>query len=231
MATVSEAIDEMVDFVDNTGTSQTDQAERRRRHLQNLKRGVRDIRYYRDWDFIRSYSSVAVAAAAGFGYLPTDFLAIGKYGGVYDLGNNGCALDWVPESIILELRVRAVDPGQLAIYSIFGLQVPTPPGTGAPQRMIQIPPNTSAVSLGVAYNTKAPTLDETVTNNAKLVLAVPEEYHDTVLLPHIKAMARESLGDARWQNAVAEYERGLKSMLRTCRRSQGTIGRLPSFFG
>ena len=230
MATVTQAIDEIVDFTDNTGTSQTDQSERRRRHLQMLKDRVDYIRYYRDWDFIRSYTSVAIAAAAGFGYLPTDFLAIGKYGGVYDLLSSGRALDWVPESVILEARVSSTSPSSLAVYSIFGLAIPTPPGTGAPQRQIQIPPNATAASLGVAYNTKAPTLDES-TNNANLVLAVPEEYHQTVLIPAIRAKARESLGDARWRNAEGDFKEGLKVMLRTCRRSQGTMQRLPSFFG
>lgn len=231
MATVSEAIDEIADFVDNTGTSQADQTERRRRHLKTLIERVRYIRSVRDWDFVRSYSTVAIAAAAGFGYLPTDFLAIGKFGGVYDLGNSGKVLDWVPESMILEARVSQASPSVLACYSIFGLAIPTPPGTGAPQRQIQIPPNASAVSLGVAYNTKPVTLDETLANNSKLVLAIPEEYHDTVLIPAIKAKARESLGDARWRNAEDDFKMGLKNMLRTCRRGQGTISQLPSFFG
>lgn len=60
---------------------------------------------------------------------------------------------------------------------------------------------------------------------------IPEKYHQRVIMPGMRAKARESKGDARWQRAVQEYERGQVFMKREEQRFQGEFRQLPSFFG
>jgi hypothetical protein len=221
--TVTELIDKIQDFVDNTGTSQVDQTARRQRHLSDLIEVVNFVRYYRDWAFRRTQATLTVPVA-GYVVVPADFLQVGKYGGVWDMSNNGYQLDWVPENVINEARARATEIGDPEVYSLFGQD------TTSKRILVQLPPISSSHSLTMAYDMKTPTLDETVTNNDNVKVAVPEEYHHSVILPGLRSRARESKGDARWQRAEAEYREGLKLMLRTCRRSQGTMQRVPSFF-
>ena|GEM_PF-2522444 len=60
---------------------------------------------------------------------------------------------------------------------------------------------------------------------------IPEKYHQSVIMPGLRAKARESKGDARWQTSVNEYARGRKMMKMEEQRFQGEWRQLPSFFG
>ena len=60
---------------------------------------------------------------------------------------------------------------------------------------------------------------------------IPEKYHQTVIMPGLRAKARESKGDAKWQTSLSEYKEGIKGMKKEEQRFQGTWRKLPSFFG
>jgi hypothetical protein len=220
--TVIEAINAVVFNTDNTNT--TDATDPRRlRHLDHLREVVDEIRYYRDWAFTRASALLTVPGATGYVELPADFLRIGNYGGVWNLDSNGDPVDHVPEYMIEEDRRTSTYHSSPMIYSIFGESA-----TG--RQYLQMPLAASDQHLGISYLTQSPTLDEG-TNNTKLAVAIPAEYHRSVVLPRLRSLARESLGDVRWKNSEEQFTRGLRSMLASCRRNQGTLLQLPSFFG
>jgi hypothetical protein len=81
----------------------------------------------------------------------------------------------------------------------------------------------------VSYLKKAPVIDETTNNLA--IGEIPEQYHQTVLVPGVRARSTASKGDARWNEHQGIYLAALNWMKAKERRRQGTVWQLPSFFG
>jgi len=240
----SEVIDYQITFIDSTGADPDEDENRRSRHLFNLKVGVNTIRHHRDWAFARTSASLTLVD--GSVKLPDDFLQIGKYGGLFNTSEGGFEMLEEPETTINQIRNSGQE--NTAVFAIFGSDEGTrhvpagennnPPEVVAvpPARLIQVPTNTQLV-LMLSYIAKTPDLADSAVHGGDDLLdqnlerAIPLEYHETVVLPYCSAKARESKGDARWKNDQAAFMLGLQSMLRTCRRSQGTVRQLPSFFG
>jgi hypothetical protein len=81
----------------------------------------------------------------------------------------------------------------------------------------------------VSYLKKAPVIDETTNNLA--IGEIPEQYHQTVLVPGLRARSTASKGDARWNEHQGIYLGALNWMKAKERRRQGTVWQLPPFFG
>ena len=71
----------------------------------------------------------------------------------------------------------------------------------------------------------------TLTGHVENIKQIPEKYHQLVIVVGLRAKARESKGDARWQTEVAAYEKGMLWMQSEENRFQGEYRQLPSFFG
>ncbi len=86
-----------------------------------------------------------------------------------------------------------------------------------------------AFDILIAFLRKTPRVDEA--SNVNTVKIVPEEFHQRVLIPGLRAKTLESKGDERWQNHFAMFNDGIRKMRAKYRRRQGTMWQLPSFFG
>lgn len=224
---VTEIIDQVMGRDDNISEADADNLTRRQRLLEYLREVEAEIWWRRDWTWKKKRGTVTVPAGQGYVALPADFASIGQYGGVFHPASgsgDGRKLEQVPESVIMEAR-ESGQPGDVPQYfALFG-QDPT-----TYLQYIQIPVNAGAVDLVLWYQPNPPTIDEAANVNA--VKAIPEKYHQLVVIPGLRSKARESKGDAMWQHAMAEYQNGLKFMQEEENRFQGEQNRqLPSFFG
>jgi hypothetical protein len=222
--TVSEIIDQVLAYTDNTNPSDADNADRRTRLLFYLREILADVWYNREWPFARRRVVLTVGAGDAYATAPIDFLALGEYGTVLlDEPNSGDPLENVPEHRIVEARKTTLKTQSPSIFSIFG-QDPT---TYAAR--IQFPNNDADYDIVVSYLKKAPVIDETTNNLA--IGEIPEQYHQTVLVPGVRARSTASKGDARWNEHQGIYLAALNWMKAKERRRQGTVWQLPSFFG
>jgi hypothetical protein len=228
---VSAAIDQILAYSDNVAPVGADEADRRQRILYWLIEEASQTYYAREWSY-RLKPSVAphvlVPESQGYGLLPSDFLMIGKFGAVYNDSQNGAPMDPAAESEIADFIAMATQLSNPGKFAIFGTEAQTPPA--APLQRIWIGINPTAVTLRLFYHPQMPTLNESAGNN-NLDIAIPPQYQQTVIIPGVRAKARRSKGDNRWQQDRDERNAGLKEMIRNNRRFQGGEQRLPSFFG
>ena len=222
---VTEAIDQVLRRTDNVTESEADYDERRQRLLEYLREVFEEIWWLNDHQFRRRSTTVTVPAMAGVIEVPTR--SLGTYGGIYlnkAAHGIGRQLEEKPEQVIFDLQATDYSTALPEIYAYSG-------SSGAPNYLPQIiiPINSSAVTLDVKYLANPPTLDEKA--NVENLKELPEKYHQTVLIPGLRAKARESTADNRWQNSVREWEKAKEWFLREERRFQGTFRQLPSFFG
>jgi hypothetical protein len=222
----TEIVSQELAYTDNINPTDSDYADRRVRILYLLREVAADVITDGEWTWLRKVATpLTVAAGTGYVNLPVTFGQLGDYGGVYLLSQqSGDPLEHVPEHEIRQAQMSGVRTDTPGMFSIFGED----PITFA--KRLNFPLNTGAYNVAVDYLLKVPDIDETVANvnNIKLI---PEEWHQRVLLPGIRAKSLESKGDARWQNHQAAYLAGLKRMRGKFRRRQGTIWQLPGFFG
>lgn len=223
---VTEIISQVLARDDNISPTDADNATRRQRLLEYLREVESEVWWRRDWTFKKKRDTVTVPSGQGYESLPADFASFGMYGGVYlprGGSGDGARLELKPESVITDLREANFSTGQPTIFAIFG-QDPT-----TFIQRIQIPNNPGDVTLVIWYQPNPPTIDEAANVNA--IKAIPEKYHQLVLVPGLRAKARESKGDARWQAEVMNYEKGITWMQTEENRFQGEFRQLPSFFG
>lgn len=226
--TVTELIDQIVEFSDNVAPSGADDADRRRRILYFVIEEATQTYYAREWTWRLKSSTdphVVIPAMAANGPLPDDFLSIGKLGAVYNHTQNGAPMDPAVESEISDLIAMSTAVANSNIYTVFGHDDQSPP-----RRLIWIPVNPTELALRLWYHRRMPVLDEDLNVN-NLEVAIPEEYHQTVIVPGTRMRARRSKGDNRWQADRDERMQGLNEMIRNSRRMQGGPQQLPSFFG
>jgi hypothetical protein len=226
--TVTEAIDQIVAYSDNVSPAGADDADRRLRILYFLIEEVTQTYYAREWPFRLKGSTaphVVVAANTAYGLLPTDFLAIGKLGAVYNDSQGGLPMEPAVESEITDLIAMSTQVAGSHIFTVFGMDASNPP-----RKQIWIPTTSSDVTLRLWYHKVVPTLDEGA-NVGNLDDAIPVEYHQTVIIPGVRMRARRSKGDNRWTADRDERLQGLNEMIRNNRRMQGGGQQLPSFFG
>lgn len=224
---VTEIINQVLARDDNVSETDADNATRRTRLLEYLREVVAEVWWRRDWTFKKKRDTVTVPAGQGYVSLPADFASIGIYGGVYlprgGGSGDGAKLEMKPESVITDVRESGVSNSLPTVYALFG-QDPT-----TYLQYIQIPTNPGAVTLAIWYQPNQPTIDEGA--NVENINMIPSKYHQLVIVPGLRAKARESKGDARWQTAIADYEKGFVWMQSEENRFQGEYRQLPSFFG
>lgn len=232
--TVTELIDQVIAYSDNVSPSGADVADRRQRILSWLIEEATQTYYAREWVW-RVTPTVpspgtpthpVIPANQGWGLLPSDFLSIGKLGAVYNLSQAGSPLEPAAESEVADMIAMNTLISSSRVFAIFGNDGASP----TPRKKIWLPQCGTDITLQLFYSPKAPTLDE-ASNNDKLAVACPEEYHMTVILPGVRYRARRSKGDTRWTDDRDDRLQGLNEMIRNNRRMQGGEQRLPSFFG
>lgn len=143
-------LDRTIKYALSLTNEDEDTTERRRRILQIAQEVVEDIWYYRLWRFRKTSAAVQVGNT-GFGALPTDFLELGKEGGVYD--SSGTELTEVHWNILAGLRQQSTS-NDTNVYAITDLDYTT----GTPN--LQIPTIGSLPTFTVYYERKAPLLFE-----------------------------------------------------------------------
>jgi len=224
---VTEIIDQVLARDDNIVATDADNSTRRTRLLEYLREVEAEVWWRRDWTWKKKRATVTIPAGQGYVTLPADFSSMGLYGGVYlprgGGGADGTKLEMVPESVITDLRESNSSNSLPSEYALFG-QDPT-----TFLQYIQIATNSGAVTLAIWYQPNPPDIDEAANVNA--IKAIPEKYHQLVVVPGLRAKAREAKGDAMWQKAVADYEKGFVWMQSEENRFQGEYRQLPSFFG
>jgi hypothetical protein len=126
----------------------------------------------------------------------------------------------VDEQQIQEIRQRGGDNQRFV--AVFGQDSTTG------YQLVQMA-TTAALTLYVWYARGVPTLD-TTTNNDKLKVAVPAQYHQLVILPGVQAKAQRSKGDARVREYLQNYEDGIRAMQRNEKRLRATTRHAPGFW-
>lgn len=220
---VTQAITQVLARTDNVPPTAAENATRRERLLEYLIEEFEDL-YDDDWKFRRRSATVTASAGNGYGLLPTDFGALGKFGSVW-LQRGGLdihQLEEEPESYIDQLRRAGGETDDPHVFSIFGQDDTTF------QLKLQIPKNTSALSFSIYYLRAAPTLDESA--NVDNLKYIPVRWHQAVLIPRLRARAREAKGDVRWKNDERKADRNMVKMKGELMRDQGRFRQLNSFF-
>jgi len=223
---VTEIVDQVMARDDNISASAADNTNRRTRLTEYLREVEAEVWWRRDWTWKKKRDTVTVPDGVGFTTVPADFASIGNYGGVYlptASGGDGPKLELEDESVIMSLREGSYSTGTPGVYALFGQDATTF------LQLIQIPTNSGAVTLIMWYQPNPPDIDETTNVNA--IKAIPEKYHQLVLVPGLRMKAREAKGDSRWQYSLGEYQNGLKFMQEEENRFQGQTRQSPSFFG
>lgn len=216
--TFSQLIDQILHSGDNVSLSASDYGDRRTRISEYAIWTINDFTFRRHWKFRRKKSSL-LTLSAGSVSVPTDFIALGPYGGLYS-GATGDRLRETDEQEVQDIRQANGD--NQWVFSIFSQD-----GTTGLQ-LIQVP-TPAALTLYAWYERGVPTLDES-TNVDKLKIAVPEPYHQTVLIPGILAKTQRSKGDSRTVEYLQAYEDGIKNAIRDEKRQQSGTRRAPGFW-
>jgi hypothetical protein len=221
---VTQFIDQIINRVDNVSSVDSEHADRRTRHLEYLIEASTDIWLERNWPWRRGSTSFTLAAGVLFKDMPTDFGHIGPHQGVFD-HDTGCLLDFATEAEILAMRELGGNGGGcLTHYGIFGT------ATTDFEKRMQFNANAGGITVDVYYQKTPPVLDESAgLDNLKAI--VPAQYHQTVLIPAVRALARHSVGDGRYQDYLDQKAKGVVLMVKNERLGQDTPRRVPSFFG
>lgn len=179
----------------------------------------------RDWPFRRKYGTVTIASGACSVALPADWQSFGAKGWVKRTSDGARLQDYQHDpQYIVSLQMLSSQTGVADAFSVFGTHTSSPF-----QSLIQTRYLAANTILGLWYNIKPPTLD-TTTNKDKLKY-IPEEWHEVVLKPGLRALGGYIQGDARKRDFTMDpaFLSGLNAMagelFKPTQRSQW-----PSFF-
>jgi len=200
----STLIDAVIAYSDNVSASDGDNAGRRLRILQLAQEVGEEVWNFREWPFSYKRGTLAIAASAVETAMPTDFMELGRHGGIFD-NNTKLPYDEIPFQELQMLREGSNTTFPEQIYSIFGST-----SSGSLQyKAIQTLAVASSRTLRLIYRYLFPTLvDQTNTGELSYV---PSQYHNTVLLAGIQWRSRKSKNEAKdWESA---YRRGLAQMV------------------
>lgn len=213
--TTSALIDLILNYTDNTVSSDTDNTARRARLLQYAQEVFEEVWYWRQWPFRARSGTVAVTATNNAGDLPADFADFGDKGGIY---SGTIELEEISE----EEMVAERQSGSLAfgpyICAVFGFNTTTL------RKQLQVLTQPANITYTINYLAVAPTLVD-ATNNTNKLDNMPDQYHQTVILPGVAAKARVSIGDGR--DFKDDYLRGLSNMVGRERPRKTVVRRMP----
>jgi len=166
---VTQIIDQVLARDDNVAQSAAHNAQRRLRILELLREIQAEIWWARDWYFKKRQATVTVPAGPGTASLPPDFASIGNYGGVYyttGSGGDGRRLEYVPESVITDIRAGGGTGGNRAyVYALFGQDA-------AYISQLQVPPASGDYDLTLHYQPNPSYIDEVVGQAARVDIAM-----------------------------------------------------------
>lgn len=227
MATGKGIIDIILKYEDSLSSVDADNTVRRGRIRQAAQETVEDVWNASDFPFKYVFSSGTIAIDSdGIGGLPTDFADTGMQGGVY-LVSNGRALIEVPPQVVHSMKESTNRSGSMYVYAIFGAT--------AGIKLLIVPPQLANTTLHIWYQTLPPTIldadDVTVMDVTTYsgTERIPSQYHNTVLIPGIRARLKKSKGDSR--DFQSEYKRGLAYMIARERPRRSSVQRLPYALG
>lgn len=218
--TCSELRDQIIGHSDNTAPSDSDVTDLGTRILEELIAIVNDVAFRRPWRW-RRRTSTALTFSSGAITVPTDFAEFGPFGGLYNVAT-GEDLDEVDEKEIMMLRQRLST--RTDIFAIFDQD------TTSGLQELQVPFTGSGFQAYTSYLCAPPTLDYT-TNNDKLKVAIPVQYHQLVLVPGVQWRRQRSKGDARSSEYQGQYEAGINAMRRNEKQRRTESVQMPTFSG
>lgn len=222
---VTEAITQVLERTDNVPATAAENVTRRQRLLEYLIEEFEEV-YDDDWKFRRRSGVVTVPAGQGWGLLPADFGALGKFGTVWlqQGGLDRWPLKEEPEAVIDDTRRNDYQTDAPTIFSIFGQDETQSDFT----QKLQVPKNTGELKITANYLRITPTLDETT--NVDNLRFIPVRWHQAVLIPRLRARSREAKGDVRWKSSLAKASKNELKMKGELMRDQGRFRQLGSFF-
>ena len=222
----SQAIDQLVAYVDNQPGVDGNSSLRRVRHGYNLLTVFAWVYLSRDWWFRKAAPTLTVPANDGDAPMPSSFMEFGYKGGVY-LNTTGHRLKYVSPQEMSDIRSGPSAPttDMPPVYTI-DFQDPT-----SKLPLFRIPLNLSDLTFTLWSEKDVPTLDES-TNKDNLKV-IPERWHQLVLIPGARAMAQYDKADPRSQSFQADptFAAGYRLMCITELRGKETPKQFPSFFG
>jgi hypothetical protein len=223
--TVTEFLNQIEGHVDGVAPGDGDRTDSRAKYLEFLIEVYFEVYNSRQWWFsVASVpETITVPSDDNFAALPEDFIEVA--GGVF-LTSTGTPLDYVTmEQLLLRRELPGAEGESPSVYSIFGKD----DEDFCP--LIQLPRLSASTSIRVHYKVAPPDLDETEDNNGNLAI-IPARYHQTVLIPGVRALVEDSKGGSGYQRYFDQYQRGLARMIERERHSEkDTSSSLTGFFG
>lgn len=210
-------IDRIINFTDNTDSTDADNATRRSRILQYCQEIFDYVWYYRPWIFKYRTASITVNGTTGIADVPADFNGLGPEGKLYDVGTGRQLWEEPYYKLMEKIRLGLQSGNPPELFAVGGMNTTTF------ARTIQLIPPGSAMSLTMDYEAKSPTLADTSTaSNLELI---PVDYHFSVLLPGVHARTAQSQGDVRdW---AGQFKQGLIYMVNREMPHQSKVRQMP----
>lgn len=222
--TVTEFIDEIVQFEDNVAPTDASNTENRARILAVLQRRFNALWFRRPWAWTIATDSVSLSGVSGqVEQMPSDFHSVPVNGGVY-LDRTGERLKEVSAQ---DVQLLQMDPGyrpfEPEVFSVFMKET-----NGI--KTIQGPICTQDTPLTVFYKKVPPTLVDGAGTTDDVLNVLPVEYHETVLIPDVMAWVARSKGSSNWREYQQTAQEALAQMMRDERTRQSSTYQIPSFF-
>lgn len=219
--TGAEAITQLISYGINTSASDADQTDRRERVRLWLQETKDYVVAYRQWMFLFDEDSLTVPTTGAVA-MPSDFGSIPSWGGVFD-STTGAPIPQASPQEVLALRSVATNSDVIPrCYAIFGVN-----GSNLPY--LQTPRLGASRALLVKHMNKSTAITD---DSAATGLGqIPAQWHQLVLIPGARRFQKHSAGDARTQDFSAQFQQGLRLMVREEPRMRDTTTQLPSFFG
>lgn len=179
-----------INYYDTVSSSDADNTARRARWLQFLQEAVDELWIKEDWAFSYITSTVSISAASDSGDLPADFMEFGLVGGIWDSNTTTKLPEVVPVHAYGGVVESQAGDSNL-VSSLYGNNTTTR------RRTLRLMGNAGgSMTIKILYRKLAPTILD-ATDATSNLWQIPEQYHNTVLMPLVVSKIRKSHGDAR----------------------------------
>lgn len=206
-------------YTDNVDPTDGDYAARRARIHQYQQEVVDEVWNFRDWTFKQRSATVTGLTGNNFILLPYFLAELGDLGGIFKGTIEYQEVD--PTTLIRCRSLGVVD----FIFSIFSQA--TTSGDAWVRKAQFVETFTANTNLTLHYSAGPPLLIDTLGDeSSKSLRLIPEQYHNTVILPGVIAKANTSKGDTR--DFMQQYIRGLNLMVLRERPRKTMIQRIPA---
>lgn len=220
--TTVEAITEIITDANLIDSQDAEYANERARVLRALVKVWRRVWNNRGWWFTYTNGSITIPDATGYVVLPSDFQEFTLDGGAFRAIDGQQMQYKNPAWIKTQKLIPGHTVSQPYFYSVYGQDNSTK------EPLFQTEINAGACVVNLLYKMEPPTLDES-SNSANLA-AMPNEWHDQVLIPGAKAEIRSAKADALWKKYQGDYDMGVIEMRRKERTGRESPGQIQHFF-